>query len=102
MELKGFQRKYLRGLAHDLKPTVWVGQKGMTEALTAQASEALDQHELIKVKFNDFKDPEDKKEIGGWLEEDTGASIVGMIGHTLILYRPHPDPEKRKITLPEK
>ena len=32
-ELKGFQKKYLRGLAHSLKPVVLIGQKGFTDEL---------------------------------------------------------------------
>ena len=29
-KLEGFQRKYLRGLTHKLKPVVLIGQKGLT------------------------------------------------------------------------
>ncbi|MCG6880306.1 MAG: YhbY family RNA-binding protein [Deltaproteobacteria bacterium] len=32
-KLEGFQRKYLRGLAHKLKPVVSIGQKGITDTL---------------------------------------------------------------------
>ncbi len=101
-QLKGFQKKYLRGLAHAIKPTVMIGQRGLTETVLRSAEEALDTHELIKVKFIEFKEKEQKEEITGRLEDHTGALRVGMIGHTAILYRPHPDPEKRSITLPKR
>lgn len=101
-ELNGLQRKYLRGLAHDRNPVVMIGQKGVTEALIDSLDEALDQHELIKVKFIDYKEKEQKQELIEMLEEETGCSSVGMIGHVAILYRRHRDPEKRKITLPRK
>jgi RNA-binding protein len=44
------QKRYLRGLAHDLKPVVMVGAKGITANLVAELDSALEQHELVKVK----------------------------------------------------
>ncbi|MBI9077736.1 MAG: ribosome assembly RNA-binding protein YhbY [Desulfatibacillum sp.] len=102
MELKGFQKKYLRVLAHAMKPVVAVGQKGLTEGLMASVNEALDIHELIKVKFLDFKEKSLKMEISEAIEKDTNSDMVGMIGHMAIFYRQQQDPEKRQIALPEK
>ena len=101
-KLEGFQRKYLRGLAHDLKPVVFIGQKGLTPEVLLSAEKALERHELIKVKFNDFKGKDEKTEISGLIEKETGAENVGMIGHMVIFYRQQEDPEKRKISLPQK
>jgi RNA-binding protein len=53
------------------------------------------------VKFIDFKEKDQKSEIAGVLESETGSEVVGMIGHTAILYRRQSDPEKRRIVLPE-
>ena len=100
-KLKGFQRKYLRGLAHSMKPVVFIGQKGLTPAIRLSTEKALDRHELIKVKFIDFKQKDQKSEIARLLESETGSEVVGMIGHTAILYRRQSDPEKRRIALPE-
>lgn len=100
--LKGFQKKYLRGLAHAKKPVVFVGQKGLTPALTEAVEEALNTHELIKVKFNEFKEKEQKAKIAELIETDTGAELVGIIGHTAIFYRCQKDPAKRKIDMPAK
>jgi RNA-binding protein len=102
MSLEGYQRKYLRGLAHELKPVVLVGQRGLTDALLNSLEEALNQHELIKVKFNDFKESADKKAMIAELAEACGCEPVGLIGHTAILYRPHPQPEKRRIHPPQR
>ena len=102
MEMKGFQRKYLRGLAHGLKPVVTIGQRGMTDALARSVEEALDAHELIKMKFIDFKEKESKQGIVTELEKRTGGAAVGMIGHTVIFYRAHPEVEKRSILVPER
>jgi RNA-binding protein len=100
--LKGYQRKYLRGIAHGLKPVILIGQKGLTADVLLSAEAALDTHELIKVKFNDFKEKDNKAKIVDSLEKKTGCESVGMIGHTAILYRQQKDPEKRKISLPSK
>ena len=101
-KLEGFQRKYLWGFAHGLKPVVFIGQKGLTPEVLLSAEKALERHELIKVKFNDFKGKDDKTEISGRIEKETGAENVGMIGHMVIFYRQQEDPEKRKISLPQK
>lgn len=101
-KLEGFQRKYLRGIAHNLKPLVTIGQKGFTPEVQQSADQALDDHELIKVKFNDFKEKEYKTEICNHLENNTNSVMVGLIGHTAIFYRQHKDPEKRKISLPKR
>jgi len=100
-ELSSLQAKYLRGLAHSFKPVVFVGQKGLTDALAESAGQAFDRHELIKVRFIDFKEKEQKLELAAALAKKTGSRIVGMIGHIAIFYKPHSDPAKRKIVLPQ-
>ena len=51
MPLTGKQRQHLRALAHHLEPVVQIGHEGPTEAVLAQINEALEAHELIKVKI---------------------------------------------------
>lgn len=55
-ELKSIQRSHLKGLAHGLKPTVRIGKNGLTEAAVRTIGRALDDHELIKIKFLSHKD----------------------------------------------
>lgn len=100
-KLKGYQRTHLRGLAHGIKPTVFVGQKGLSSSVVDAVDEALNAHELIKIKFQDFKEKAEKKAVSEKIENLTGAEMVGMIGHMAIFYRQHPDPEKRKISIPK-
>lgn len=100
-KLESFQRKYLRGLAHDLKPVVFIGQKGITDALKASINEALDAHELIKLKFVDFKEKSQKIEMAEAVEKLTGCQMAGMVGHIAIFYRQHKNPEKRGIVIPK-
>ena len=99
--LTGFQVKYLRGLAHKLKPVVFIGQKGLTPTVLQSVEEALRRHELIKLKFLDFKEKRQKIEISAAIEDQAGCLMVGLIGHIATFYREHIDPEKRKIKLPD-
>lgn len=96
--LSGAQRKWLRGMAHSLKPVVQIGKNGLTDAILQQIDAALDDHELIKVQAPATK--EEKQELARRIEEAVGAEAVGLIGHILILYRRNPDPEKRLYDLP--
>lgn len=100
-ELTSTQAKYLRGMAHGLKPVVFIGQKGLTDALIRSTEEAFESHELIKVKFIDYKGKKQKTEIANAIAARTGSHLAGMVGHIAILYRQHRDPEKRKIILPK-
>jgi RNA-binding protein len=101
-KLEGFQRKYLRGLAHSLKPVILIGQKGFTEELLRSTIQAFQSHELIKVKFIDFKEKEQKSEISKALERETGSELVGGVGHIYIFFKQHDDPEKRRIHVPQR
>ena len=98
--LKGFQKKFLKGLAHQLKPVVFIGQKGLSNSLIGSIHDALDTHELIKLKFIEFKEKPQKAAMAEVIETKTGCRLVGIIGHTAIFYRQHTDPDKRKIQLP--
>ena len=101
-KLKGFQKKYLKGLAHGRPPVVFVGHKGLTPLVARAVEESLDTHELIKVKFIDFKEKVQKKKIAAAIERETASELVGMIGHMAIYYRRQKDPEKRKISVPDR
>jgi RNA-binding protein len=68
--------------------------------LFSSLDDALTAHELIKIKYIDFKEKEKKTEIAEIIENTHNCEMVGMIGHTAIFYRQHPEEEKRKITAP--
>ena len=102
MKLLGYQKKYLKGLAHGMKPVAFVGQKGLSPTLIQAVDAALAKHELIKVKFIEFKEKDQKQEIAGAIEKETISALVGIIGHVAIFYRQHSNPEKRKIEIPIK
>ena len=56
IELNSKQRKFLEKEAHDLSPLVIVGGAGLTEGVIDMVDNSLFHHELIKVKFNEYKD----------------------------------------------
>lgn len=96
-KLTGAQRKHLRGLAHALRPVVQIGKQGLTEAAIRQVDEALNDHELIKVQAAVPR--EEKRAVADRLASELEAEVAGQIGHVIILYREHPDPEMRVIEL---
>ncbi len=97
MKLKSSERKALRSLAHPLKPVVQVGKSGVSDSLIKMIRQALESHELIKVRFIEHK--EQKKTLATEIAEKAKCEEVGMIGHVAIFFKPHPDQEKRKILL---
>ena len=96
-ELAGYQRKALRGLANPLRPVVHVGEAGISDAVLRALDEALLAHELVKVRL--FA-PENKKAAAREIADKSGAALCGLVGHTVILYRPNP--ENPRIQLPER
>ena len=88
-ELSGAERRRLRGLAHDLSPVVHLGKAGLTRPVAREIDQALQHHELIKVRW--ATDKESKRGLADDLEAQLGCACVGMVGHVLILYRPIPD-----------
>jgi len=99
-KLKGFERTYLRGLAHSIKPVVQIGKSGLSDEVTASIKEALAARELIKIKFNEYK--EEKKQLAAEIEKVTASEMAGMVGNVAIFYKENDDTAKRKIKLPVK
>jgi len=90
------QIKKLKKLAHHLKPLVQVGQKGVTETLISAVNQALNDHELIKIKFIDYKDQ--KKEVVDEILKQTKGLLVSIIGNVVIIFKQSSDEAKRDIS----
>jgi len=95
--LTGRQKRHLRGLAHHLKPVVIIGADRVTPGLISAVDAELTAHELIKIRITDG-DREEVEEAEDALVRATRSLHVQTIGHTLVLYRRHP--EDPKIRLP--
>lgn len=90
MTLNAARKKRLRAEAHALKPVVMIGQRGYTAAVVAAIDEALNDHELIKIRLRGLERDRRKpmiEEICGDLE----AEFVALVGSVATLYRQRPD-----------
>ena len=97
IELNSKERKILEKAAHDLQPVVIVGGAGVTEGLVKMVDSSLAVHELIKVKFNEYKD--EKVELVNQICNQVNATLVRIIGNVAILYRQAEKPEDRKFDI---
>jgi RNA-binding protein len=84
------RRRDLRAEAHPLQPLVQVGHEGVTPSVIAAVGLALRDHELIKVRLHE---PEDKKTMATQLAKESRSALCGLIGHTVILFKPKPVPK---------
>ena len=75
------------------------GKRGLSESVLDAIDTALDAHELIKVKISAERDQ--REQFVPVIEESLKCECVGTVGRMAILYREHPDPEKRKIAFPK-
>jgi RNA-binding protein len=89
-------------MAHALKPVLLIGQRGVTPTVTQELAQALDRHELVKIKFIECKVKGDKQRMAEELKDAVSAHLIGMVGHTAIFFRSNPDLEKRKILPPQR
>lgn len=94
------QRSYLRSLAHNIDPLVYVGKQGVTENVVKELDMCLENKELVKVKLQEGCDL-DPKELANEMADQLGAEFVQAIGRKFSLYRQSSDPEKRQIVLPK-
>lgn len=97
MELNSKQRKILEKAAHDLQPVVIVGGAGLTEGVAQMIKNSIAAHELIKVKFNEYKD--EKRELIEEVCNQFDITLVRIIGNIAILYRQAEKPDDRKFDI---
>lgn len=88
MALTSAQKRYLRAMAHGLKPVVSVGQQGVSPGVVAELDAALERHELVKVKISAGGQAVRREQCVSELCASTQAELVQRIGHVAVLYRP--------------
>jgi RNA-binding protein len=91
MAVNDKQKRYLRGLTHTLKPVVMIGNKGLTETVLNEIDNALNHHELIKVRVSG-QEKADRTQMLNEIAEKTNADIIQVIGHIGGFYRPAKEP----------
>ncbi|HEY6228818.1 MAG TPA: YhbY family RNA-binding protein [Verrucomicrobiae bacterium] len=109
MDLTNAQIAKLKGIAQRMDATLKVGRAGLSESFLQTVRETLAHRELIKVKFDEFK--EQKKTLARELAEKTESRLVTLIGNVAVLYRQNPNPvaeiesavrEHHIVTLPNR
>jgi RNA-binding protein len=97
MTLTTAQISRLKGMAQRMNATLKIGKAGLSEPFLHTVRDTLAHRELIKVKFEEFKDQ--KKTLAPELAAKTDSRLVTLIGNVAVLYRENPDPAKRRIRL---
>ena len=90
-KLTGKQARYLRGLGHKLQPVIMIGKHEVTDDVVKATDEALEAHELIKVKLQEGC-LTDRKDVAAELSERTSSAVAQVLGKTILLYRPGEPP----------
>ena len=86
--LTNAQIRACKAQAQRLKARLKVGKESLSPQFLAALDDALKHHELVKVKFDDFK--EQKKELAPQLAEKSGSHLVTRVGNVAVLFRPKP------------
>ncbi|MEJ0089173.1 MAG: YhbY family RNA-binding protein [Limisphaerales bacterium] len=86
--LNNSQIRKLKATAQLMEPMLKVGKAGLSEGFIRSVDMALAQHELVKIKFVEFK--EQKKELAPQLAEKTASHLVMRVGNVMVLHRPRP------------
>jgi RNA-binding protein len=81
----------LKARAQLLDPMFKVGKAGLSDGFVKSISDALALHDLVKVKFAEFK--EDKKTLAPLLAEKTASHLIMRVGNVAVYFRPKPIPD---------
>ncbi|HRI16559.1 MAG TPA: YhbY family RNA-binding protein [Verrucomicrobiota bacterium] len=86
----GRELRDLKARAQRLDPVLKIGKAGLSEAFFQALETALHHHELIKIKFEEFKGQ--KKELVPQLVQRSGAQLIQRVGHVAVLFKRRPPP----------
>jgi RNA-binding protein len=92
LSLTPAQRRFLRALAHPLRPVVMIGDAGLSDAVLKETERSLKSHELIKIKVAG-DDREQREAMMAEICERLDATPVQHIGKTLVVYKAAKKPE---------
>ncbi len=97
MNLSESNKKFLRGLGHQLKPVVAVGDAGLSSSVMQEFESTISHHELIKVRIRAASRESREALIDELCQRESG-SLIQRIGNVALIYRPNPD--QPRIRLP--
>lgn len=90
MPLTVSQTKYLRGLGHQLKPVITIGDAGLSKSLLKEFSSTIDHHELIKVRIR-AGDRDARDAVIVALCKNQSTELIARIGNVALVYRRNMD-----------
>jgi RNA-binding protein len=97
MSLSESQKKYLRGLGHQLKPVITVADTGLSASILREFDATISHHELIKVRFR-MANRDSRDTMIDELCRQGSGNLIQRIGNVALIYRPNPD--EQRIRLP--
>ena len=86
MPLNNEQKKQYKSIGHHLNPVLIVAENGLTEGVLAELDRALNDHELIKVKFA-ITERDDRRALIDELCQQSHSELVQIIGKMALVYR---------------
>jgi RNA-binding protein len=86
--LTNSQIRKFKAAAQLMEPTLKIGKAGLSDGFVRTVADELDRHELVKIKFAEFK--EEKKTLAPLLAEKTSSHLVMRVGNVMVLHRPKP------------
>ncbi len=98
MPITGQDKRRLKALGQTKDDDVRLGQAGLSEGFLANLDTLFKRQELVKLRFTELRG-EERKELADMICQATEADLVGILGRTMLLYRPNPDlpPEQRAL-----
>jgi len=84
--LTNAKKRQLKARAQKLESVLKVGHAGVTLAFLASLDEALNTHELVKIRFADFK--EEKKTLAPLIAEQSRSELIMRVGNVAVYFRP--------------
>ena len=88
--LDNTELRRLKGIGHELKPIVMIGNNGITENIIQEVERALTDHELIKVKVP-AGSKQERDELSNELANSVQAQLIHSIGRMALLLRRNPN-----------
>lgn len=83
------ERLALKGRAHSLKPSVMIGNAGLTDTVLKEIAQTLKVHELIKIRV--MSERPQREAILTEICTKLNAAPVQHIGKILVIYQPNPE-----------
>ena len=101
MALSQDRKKALRTIGHKLNPIVIVAGNGLSENVLIEIDRALEDHELIKIKYS-VGDRDLKNELIKQTEKSTRSTLIQSIGNVGLFYRAAKQPDPKKSNLAQR